>query len=98
VGTEIFRKIRKKDSTALSPNRPTGKSLRPRDVRFDAASQVLAISQPASTGNHPQFPEISFSPITPPKMRTVQSILSGAAESPSTAIPRIAVPAAPIPV
>jgi len=27
VGTEIFLKIRKKDSTALSANRPTGKSL-----------------------------------------------------------------------
>jgi hypothetical protein len=29
VATNIFRKIRKKDSTALSTNRPTGKSLEP---------------------------------------------------------------------
>ena len=29
LGTIIFRKIRKKDSTALSTNRPTGKSLEP---------------------------------------------------------------------
>ena len=52
----------------------------------------------APTGNHPQFPEISLSPITPVKMRPMQSTLIGAAESPSTIIPRIAVPAAPMPV
>jgi hypothetical protein len=54
--------------------------------------------QPASTSDRPQFPETSLSPITPARMRTMQSILSGAAESPSTTIPRIAVPAAPMPV
>ena len=52
----------------------------------------------APTGNHPQFPETSLSPITPVKMRPMQSTLIGAAESPSTIIPRIAVPAAPMPV
>lgn len=53
---------------------------------------------PVGAGSVPQFPETSFNPITPPKIRTMQSILSGAMESPSTAIPRIAVPAAPMPV
>ena len=47
---------------------------------------------------HDQSPETSLRPITPASMRAMQNSLSGAAESPSTAIPRIAVPAAPIPV
>jgi hypothetical protein len=55
-------------------------------------------TQPALTSNRPQFPETRLSPITPAKMRTMQSTLSGAAESPNSVIPRIAVPAAPIPV
>jgi hypothetical protein len=45
-----------------------------------------------------QLPETSLSPITPARMSTRQSTLIGAAESPSIATPRIAVPAAPIPV
>ena len=37
-------------------------------------------------------------PITPAKMRPMQSILVGATGSPARPIPKIAVPAAPIPV
>ena len=69
-----------------------------------SASDMRVFSQygtrikPAQISNHPQFPETSFNPITPVKMRPMQSILIGAAESPSSTIPRTAVPAAPIPV
>jgi TRAP-type mannitol/chloroaromatic compound transport system permease large subunit len=47
---------------------------------------------------HPQLPETSLSPITPDRIRRMQRIRSGAVESPSTTMPRIAVPAAPMPV
>jgi hypothetical protein len=36
--------------------------------------------------------------MTPARMSTMQSIRSGAADSPGTAIPTTAVPAAPMPV
>lgn len=42
--------------------------------------------------------ETSFSPITPDRMRAMQRVLIGAADSPSNTIPRMAVPAAPMPV
>ena len=72
------------------------KSHEPGDMRV--FSQYGTRIKPAQISNHPQFPETSFNPITPVKMRPMQSILIGAAESPSSTIPRTAVPAAPIPV
>ncbi len=45
-----------------------------------------------------QLAETSLSPMTPARMRAMQSSLIGEAGSPSTATPRIAVPAAPMPV
>ncbi|HTF75054.1 MAG TPA: hypothetical protein VK620_12095, partial [Bradyrhizobium sp.] len=44
VARNIFRKIRKKDSTALSTNRPTGKSLEP--VLLSARS-IFALTEAA---------------------------------------------------
>ena len=43
-------------------------------------------------------PVTSLSPMTPARMSTMQRTRSGAAESPSTAMPTMAVPAAPMPV
>ena len=66
--------------------------------RIPGSSSRVEETEPTPTSHRPQSPETSLSPITPAKMRTIHSNLGGAAESPSTAIPRIAVPAAPMPV
>jgi hypothetical protein len=62
--------------------------------RFPALAHRLDLTRPAICL---QIRECDLA-ITLPKKRTMQSILGGAAESSSTAIPRIAVPSAPIPV
>jgi hypothetical protein len=66
--------------------------------RIPGSSSRVEETEPTPTSRRPQSPEASLSPITPAKMRTIHSNLGGAAESPSTAIPRIAVPATPMPV
>jgi len=84
-------------------NSPEAGMLNPAD-RVDcnripgSSSRVEETEACLNQASSAQSPETSLSPITPAKMRTIHSNLGGAAESPSTAIPRIAVPAAPMPV
>ena len=74
-----------------------GRQFSARDHGF-AAQDGIVVGVKTTLQWHSQFAETSFSPITPATMKTMQSNRAGDAESPSTAIPRMAVPAAPMPV
>jgi hypothetical protein len=56
------------------------------------------VQRHAVTGSGVQLVGTSLSPITPARISAMHSILGSDAESPSTAMPMMAVPAAPIPV
>ena len=61
-------------------------------IEFYAAAVAISRAAPAHS------PETSLSPMTPAKISAMHNNLDGAVESPSTTIPKTAVPAAPMPV
>ncbi len=70
-------------------------------ARAMPATAVPTTSRPlgsVSTRHDDQLPETSLRPITPARMRVMQKSRIGEAASPSATMPRIAVPAAPMPV
>ena len=81
----------------IDPETTPADSFLARDHGF-AAADGIGVGVKTTLQWHSQFVETSFSPITPVTIKTMQSNRAGDAESPSTAIPRMAVPAAPMPV
>lgn len=67
-------------------------------LRSNSRSKSTSVRLPRDHLVSRHWPETSFSPITPARMRAMQSIRRGAVESPSSAMPTIAEPAAPMPV